>query len=739
LAIIDRIAAATNRQENLTEQFKSENALLQNSLFYFRLLSAKLSTSPDMGPLTPAVSALAAAILQLTLDTSPAAARQVVNQLNGLAARPPPPGEVQSVRALLAHGRLLHDLLPTTDRILKKVLAAPGQQQLQALRSLILTRQAASQATARQFRLLLYTASLLLVGLLVQLGLRLRTRALALQRRAAFEHVIAGISTRLIDAQPHEVDAHIDRALADLAEHLQADRAHIVVLSGPARIHRWCREGETFPPGWPDRVPTLVARFNTTDDGIVHVPNVDRLSPGALKDLLTAAQLSGFVCVSKRREDGGTIALGFDTLRSALTAQSAEVSLLRMALDAIANLVLREDLLKERARLEVHLQQARRMETVGALAGGVAHNFNNIVGAILGQTEIAEQQLASDRRAAHSVKEIRRAAERARDLIDQILTFGRRRDRPRKAVSLSDLIAETVRLLQVSLPVGVELAVHEIPVSAVVFGQPTELQQVLLNLCNNAAQAMGQVGRIEIEADLLQVTALRALTHGDLKPGCYLRIAVSDSGCGIDQLALERIFQPFFTTRVDGNGLGLATVREIVREHNGAIDVWSVPGVGSRFEAWLPCSSGDAQITRSNPPALRLGQGETALVIDDTSERLLADEEVLAALGYEPVGFTSPAAALAACRASPARFDVLLVGHIAPIKSALDLAADLHEIAPDLPVLLATASAGEISAEALLAAGISEVVHRPLIAAELAEALARCLPVEPNSFRKLQS
>jgi DAHL domain len=341
-ATIDRVAAAANREEELTEQFKSKNALLQNSLLYFRLLSARLSTAEDMRPLTPAVSALAAAILQLTLDTSPAAGQQVANQLDGLADRPPPPGEVESVGALLAHGRLLHDLLPTTDRILKKLLAAPTRHQLQALRTLILTRQADSRATARQFRLLLYAASLVLVGLLVQLGLRLRARALALQRRAAFEHVIAGISTRLIDAQPHEIDTHIDRALADLAEYLKADRAYILMLSGPARIHRWCREGERFPAGWPDRVPTLVAHFNTTGDGIIHVQNVDRLSPGAVRDLIAAAQLCGWVCVSQQREDGGTMVLGFDTLRAGLTTQSAEVGLLRMALDAITNLLLRD-------------------------------------------------------------------------------------------------------------------------------------------------------------------------------------------------------------------------------------------------------------------------------------------------------------------------------------------------------------------------------------------------------------
>jgi signal transduction histidine kinase len=739
LATIDRAAAAANRQDELTEQFKSENALLQNSLLYFRLLSARLSTSQSMGPLTPAVSALAAAILQLTLDTSPSAAHQVVNQLNALAARPPPRGEAESLRALLAHGRLLHDLLPTTDRILRELLATPSQQPLQALRKLILTRQAASRATARQFRLLLYAASLVLVGLLVKLGLRLRARALALQRRAALEHVIAGISTRLIDAQPHEIDAHIDHALKDLAEHLQADRAYIVILSGRARIHRWCREGETFPPGWPDRVPALVTHFNTADDGIVHVENVDRLSPGPVRDQLAATRLSGWVCVFKQREDGSTSVLGFDTLRPGATIQSGEVGLLRMALDAIANLVVREHLLEERTRMEINLQQARRMETVGALASGIAHNFNNIIGAILGQTEIAEQQLASDSRAARSVKEARRAAARARDLVDQILVFGRRRDQPRTPVSLRELIRETSGLLRASLPTQIELSVCEAPASAVISGQPAQLQQVILNLCNNAAQAMDQVGRIEIETDLHQVTALRSLAHGDLKPGCYVRVAVSDAGRGIDQLTLERIFQPFFTTRVDGNGLGLATVREIVREHGGAIDVWSAPGVGSRFEVWLPHDSAYPPAIRQSPAAAQLGQGETVLVVDDTNERLLVDEEVLAALGYEPVGFIGAAAASAACRASPERFDALLVGYIAPTKLALDLAAALHEIAPNLPILLATAAADEISAEALLAAGITGVVHRPLMSAEIAEALARCLRGEPISVRTLQS
>jgi len=737
-AAIDRFAAAATRQEELTEQLKSDNALLQNSLAYFRLFSARLSTSYEGGRLAPAVSALAAAMLPLMLHTSPAVARDVADRLNGLATEDFPPGTAESVRALLAHGRLLLDLLPTTDGVLRALLAAPSKQELQTLRTMVLTRQAASRTTAREFRLSLYAASLLLLGILVYLGLQLRVRALTLQRRAAFEHVIAGISTRLIDAQPPEIDAHIDRALTELAELVGADRAYLMVSGNLARMHTWCREGITFPPGWPDRAPALAARFDATPEGIVHIRSVDRLPPGEDKDQLAATGMRGWACVSSLTECGfSTKVLGFDALRPGIITQSGELGLLRMALDAVAHVVMRDHLLQERARLETNLEQARRMETVGALASGIAHNFNNIVGAILGHTEMAEVQLASDSRPARNLKEIRRAGERARDLVDQILAFGRRRDVPRRPVSMKGLIAETSSLLHVSLPSPIELAIGEVPDTAIISGQPAQLQQVILNLCHNAAQAIDQGGRVEIETELHRVLGPRSLTHGDLRSGRYVCIAVSDAGRGMDETTLEHIFEPFFTTRLAGTGLGLATVREIVREHGGAINVWSALGVGSRFEVWLPCITVTAP-QRDEVSTLRLGSGETVLVVEDAGERLLADEEMLAALGYEPVGFTRAGYALAACRAMPRRFDALLVGHIASTGSALDLAAALHESVPDLPILLAAASAEEIGADALVAAGISEVVHRPLVSAELAAALARCIEVSEISVNELQ-
>jgi signal transduction histidine kinase/CheY-like chemotaxis protein len=736
-AAIDRFMASAARQEELTEQFKGDNALLQNSLAHFQLFSAHLLTSSGTGPLAPGVSGLAAAMLRLTLDTSPPAAREVANRLNYLATQSFPTDAALSVRALLAHAGLLHDLLPTTDSVLRALLAAPSQAELKTLRTMILVRQAQSRATAREFRLLLYAASLLLLGVLVQLGWRLRARALTLRRRAAFEHMLAGISTRLIDAQPHEIGGQIDLALAELAAIFDADRAYLIVSGYLTETHSWCREGIAFPPNWPERALALATHLTNTE-GVIHVPSIDRLPDGANKDVLVSAGVRGWACVSKLGQCGLFAILGFDALRPGIITQSPELGLLRMALDAIANAVARANLEQERARLERSLQRARRMETVGALASGVAHNFNNIVGAILGHAEIAEAQLASDSPSARNLEEIHRAGERARDLVDQMLAFGRRRDVRRQPVSIKGLIAETSSLLEVSLPSRVELVIGGVPDAAVVSGQPAQLQQLLLNLCNNAAQAIDGAGKVEIETEVHRITTPRSLTHGDLPPGRYVRIVVSDTGRGIDEATVEHLFEPFFTTRLAGTGLGLATVREIVREHGGAINVWSLPGVGSRFEVWLSGITPPASAPRDEVPTLALGRGETVMVVDDSSERLLADEEMLAALGYEPVGFRRADDVLAACRANPKRFDALLVGRQSSARSALDLAAALHEIVPNVPILLATASADQIGTDPLMAAGITEIVHRPLVSDELASALARCLTASPVSVDKLQ-
>ncbi len=375
----------------------------------------------------------------------------------------------------------------------------------------------------------------------------------------------------------------------------------------------------------------------------------------------------------------------------------------------------------------MRLQRARRMETIGALASGIAHNFNNILGAILGHAEMAEAQVASDGRAVGNLHAIHRAGWRARDLVDQILTFGRRRDARRRPITAQSLIAEAASLFRASLPSPIELAIGPVPQSAVISGEPAQLQQVILNLCNNATQAMDDGGWIRIETDMQQAVRTRVLTHGEVPPGRYVRISIMDSGRGMDAATLERVFEPFFTTRPDGNGLGLATVREIVREHGGAMNVSSIPREGSCFEVWLPSVDASTSPAEIDAPALPLGRGETVLILDSDRTRLLRDEEMLAALGYEPVGFTRPSDAIAACRATPARFDAIVIGHLGVAAASLDLTQAFQDSAPGIAMVLVTASADEIAADALAAAGVVEVVHRPLVSTEIAAALRRGL------------
>jgi signal transduction histidine kinase/FixJ family two-component response regulator len=422
--------------------------------------------------------------------------------------------------------------------------------------------------------------------------------------------------------------------------------------------------------------------------------------------------------------DGSRILFGFDFVTHPCRITSVGgLPLLRMALDVIANALDRRSFEQERARLELRLQQARRLETVGTLASGVAHNFNNIIGAILGYTEMADEQFAS----SGVLDGIRRAGERARELVDQILTFARRRDLHRNPVSVQALTTEATSLLRASLPVGAELVVHETSVELIVSGVHAQLQQVILNLCNNAAQSMAHAGQVELKIEAQHVATARPLSHGVLTPGPYVRIAVNDTGHGIDQSALKRIFEPFYTTRMAGSGLGLATTRDVVREHGGAMNVQSTVGVGSRFEVWLPRIVAIAPASNEATATLPFGRGESVLVIEDDSERLLRDEEIFAALGYEPIGFTRADEARSRCQESPERFDVVVVGHLAPMAASLELAVALHELAPALPILLATASSDDFGACALVAAGISDVVAWPITATEMAMALQDCL------------
>jgi signal transduction histidine kinase len=724
---LDRLTMTLTREESLVERFKSSNALLQNSLAYFALFSRQLGAPNSADPLAPAISALAAAMLRLTLDTSAPSADDVQNQLDEIARQPSASGDSEASRALLlAHGRLLHHLLPATDGLLRTLNILPLKRNQGVLRAIIMHRQIASRNSARQFRAWLYITSLVLVGFLVYVGLQLLVRARALRFIAAFEHVIASISMSFVGAREEDLGPVIRQALEQMASSGGAERAYLVVSDQSVRTHSWCQAGETFPAGWPERALLLADRFRPLVDGVVRIPDVARLPPGDDKAALVAIGLRSWTCAFRKGTDGISILLGLDNPKVSKSGRRlGRVSLMRTALDVFFNALNRQSLEQERARLEARLIRASRLESVGVFASGIAHNFNNIIGAILGYTEMAWEHDANNRHFSTILTQIRQAAERARELVDQILVFGQRRDVSRSTVHVQALLAEAVALVRASLPPSLDLAVGQPPESAVVSGVPSQLQQVILNLCNNAAQSMDHSGGIELVVDLCDVAATQQLSHGVLAAGPYVRIAVNDSGRGIDEAELERIFEPFFTTRVNGSGLGLATIREIVREHGGAINVRSTVKVGTRFEVWIPRIVAVPAVDENTAPPF--GSGETVLIIETDPDRLFHDEEILAALGYEPIGFRHAADAAAACRASPERFDVVLVGHSGAMTSGLAIAGLVHGVAPTLPIVLAAAATGELCADALVATGISDIVPWPITGAGAATSLQSCL------------
>ncbi|HUC18269.1 MAG TPA: two-component system VirA-like sensor kinase [Acetobacteraceae bacterium] len=728
MAAINRVAASVAWEEELVEQFKSYNALLQNSLAYFGLFSNELGDVDHTGHLAPAVSRLAAAMLRFTLDTSPATAHEVGAELDELASQSPPAGDADKVQALLAHGRLLYRILPETDDILRTLVVLPSREGEDEVHSLILAHEAASRTTAHRFRSVLYIVSLLLVALLLYLGLQLRARAAMLRRRAAFEHLITTVSMHILQAGQQDFHAAIERSLGDMAEFLDSDRAYFLLSNPSAQKAAWSRPGMSFPAGWPEQAPALAARFDPAKEGVVHVPDVARLPRGPDRELTERFGLKGWACAWSLGQDGAQALLGFDALRHAYRINpTGEASLLRMALDTILNAFRRQTMEQDKDLLETRLQQARRMEIIGALASGVAHNFNNIIGAILGYAEMAEAQSPPDGRIARNFEEIRRAGQRARELVGQILTFGRRRDAHREPVSVGTAVTEAASLLHASLLPGTALIIRETPREAVVLAEPVQLQQLIFNLCINAAQAMNGRGDILVETAVHELPEGRSLSHGYLRPGRYVCIGVADSGPGIDDATLGRIFEPFVTTRANGNGLGLTTVREIVREYGGAMNVTSVQREGSRFEAWLPCVAAPAAVLTGETRQLQRGHGETVLVVNDNRTQLLRDEEILAVLGYEPVGFARADDALASCRVAPERFSAAVVGRLIPVEKATEFVTQLHQILPGLPVVVAMGSVEQVDAETLLSAGSFEVVSQPFVPAEMAAALARAL------------
>jgi PAS domain S-box-containing protein len=383
---------------------------------------------------------------------------------------------------------------------------------------------------------------------------------------------------------------------------------------------------------------------------------------------------------------------------------------------------------REREEMQRQLQQAAKMEAIGRLAGGIAHDFNNILGAILGYGELAQKNLEG-RAVRRHVDQVMQAGARGKGLVERILAFSRSGLGERVPVHVQSVVEETLEILAASLLPQVRLEKRLDAGDTAVVGDATQLHQVAMNLCTNALQAMEHGGVLTVVLDRESVPERRLLSHGTLLPGPYVRLSVSDTGSGIAPAVLERMFDPFFTTKGvgDGTGLGLSLVHGIVADFGGAIDVTTQAGAGTTFTVWLPASGETPRLLAEPVGELPQGNGETVMIVDDQRSLVALAEETLAELGYEPAGFDSSVAALQAFRAEPQRFDLVLTDETMPDMSGVELVREIRRVRPELPIVLMSGYSGAQLTERARAAGAGEVLRKPLVRRDIAEALARAL------------
>ncbi len=439
--------------------------------------------------------------------------------------------------------------------------------------------------------------------------------------------------------------------------------------------------------------------------------------------LLSEADIPRALKLLKRNQRGEpTGPYGFKLMRKDGKLVYAEISTIPVNIEGKAvvlgiarDITERRAAEEERRRLEAQLRQAQKMEAIGTLAGGIAHDFNNILSAMVGYTELALEETRKGSALHGNLQEIFRAGMRARDLIKQILTFSRQAEQDRQPVKVNSIVREALKFLRSTLPSSITIR-SRIASDIQVLADPTHIHQVLMNLCANAKHAMRETGGLlEVYLSREQLNPEFAAAHSGLVAGPFMKMTVADSGEGMSAEVQGKIFEPFFTTKGkdEGTGLGLAVVHGIVNSCGGIITVSSTPGKGTAFDVFLPIvESRDQPQTESEGP---LPEGsEQVLFVDD--EKLLVDigQQMLERYGYRVTPRTSSIEAFELFKAKPDQFDLVITDMTMPNMSGLELAAEIINLRPQIPIILCTGFSESITAAQALDFGIKAFMLKPL-------------------------
>ncbi len=450
-----------------------------------------------------------------------------------------------------------------------------------------------------------------------------------------------------------------------------------------------------------------------------------RLELAYAQSIIYAKQLNEEIIEHKRTEEA--LQKAHDDLEERVEKRTVELSM--------ANLLLKREIAErkqaheEMKQLEAQLRQTHKMESMGTLAGGIAHEFNNIIGIIIGNTELALYENMQGHSVRQDLEEVLNACLRAEDVVQQILTFSRQSEQEKSPLQVSLVVEEALHLLHATLPTTIEIRKNIEGRPGTVLADPTQIQQVLMNLCTNAAHAMrknrGVLGvslmDIDIDADV-------AAQYPDLNPGPYVRLTVSDTGHGIEPEVLERIFDPYFTSKgpEEGSGMGLAVVHGIVKSHGGMITVESKVEEGTTFHVFFH-RIGRKVKSKTKAPEHSLVGNERVLFVDDEQAIVGMGKKILEALGYIVVAKTSSTEALEAFRAHPDEFDLVITDQTLPHMTGEMLAKELMRIRPDIPIILCTGYSEVITEEKAKAMGIREFVMKPIVTRDMAKTIRNVL------------
>jgi PAS domain S-box-containing protein len=394
--------------------------------------------------------------------------------------------------------------------------------------------------------------------------------------------------------------------------------------------------------------------------------------------------------------------------------------------DIVNFISLRRDVTRETA-LERQLRQSQKMEAIGTLAGGIAHDFNNILVPIIGFTEMTIIRLSSNEKAVEHLRNVLRAACRARDLVGQILMISRQREGQLQKVFVQPVLKEALKLLRASLPSTITIVQNIESSTGAVVADPTQIHQIVMNLCTNAFHAMRARGGT-LQVSLQQVCvdpSQSAANTSEPEPGSYVQIAVSDTGIGMEQKVLERIFDPYFTTKPlgEGTGMGLAVVHGIVSSYGGRITINSRPGIGTDFYIYLPLADAAASETPAVAAIEALKGTEHILIVDDEDQVAEALKQILASLGYAVSSFTSSIEALQYFKANSALFDLVITDLTMPVMTGIDFARQVRAFRPGVPVIMCTGFTDDISPGDVTAAGIKRLLRKPILRKDIGAAV----------------